>query len=170
MRITDSWTGGHGPDRLGGLVHAAGSLPEVFRGRCQQLQEIQQWLGGYFQAAAIMLQLPGAGEYEFVGYEGELCDLVKATQQNELLNVLGTCLDKLGVKELMSQVPAPDYHTEELSEEWTAWLDKEQDVKNGLLNVVAECLDALVIRPGNAEIEKANELSWWQRWVPDREY
>ena len=67
----------------------------------------------------------------------------------------------------MSQVPAPDYYARELSEEWKQWLDKEGKTKNGLLNVVAECLDVLVIEPGMAEIKEVTERPWWQHWLAE---
>ena len=66
--------------------------------------------------------------------------------------MLAECLDRLGVKELMEQVPAPDYEPEELSEEWEALHDKWAKVKNGLLTVVGECLDTLAVRPGIREV------------------
>ena len=125
-------------------------------------------LGVYFRAVAIMLQIPGAAEYQWVEDEGEneneTPNLIAGSGQNTLRNVLAECLERLGAKPLMEQVAGADYEAEELSDEWRAVLDKREKVKNGLLTVVAECLDKLVVRPGMEEIGQADEPHWWQRF------
>ena len=35
--------------------------------------------------------------------------------------------------------------------EWKAFLDRFAKIEHGLLNVIAECLDHLIVRPGMAE-------------------
>lgn len=124
-------------------------------------------LGVYFRAVGIMLQIPGAAKYEYVSDESQAIELIEETKRNMLLNVLLECLDRLGVKELMEQVPATDYYEEELPEDWSKMLDEREKIGNGLLQVVAECLDVLVVRPGMTEITEADEPHWWYRWHPE---
>ena len=156
------------------VMNLSGSEPPpmVFQFWMAELARDMLRLGIYFRTVGIMLQIPGGAEYEWVGDDEDdendaaTWELVRATDQNALLNVLAECLDRLGVKGLMEQVPAPDYEPEALSDEWEALLDKRAKVKNGLLTVVAECLDTLAVRPGMAEIDQADEPHWWQRWRP----
>ncbi len=147
MRITDSWTGGHGPDRLGGLVHAAGSLPDVFRGRSKQLEEIHQWLGGYFKAAAVMLQLPGGASYEYLPDDADDAEeLVWAADRDMLFSILAYALEHLEVKAVLDQVPGGDsYKPREVPVEFQ--LNLVQRDRNGVLNLVAICLDRLMVIP-----------------------
>ena len=57
-----------------------------------------------------------------------------------------------------------DYEPEELSEEWTNFLDGWSRIEFGLLNIVGEILDELIVRPGMAEIDVAPRPTWWQEW------
>ena len=124
-------------------------------------------LGVYFRAVGIMLQIPGAATYEYPSDEPDTLGLIEKTRPNMLLNVLVECLDRLGVKELMEQVPAPDYYEEQLPEAWKTMLDEREKIGNGLLQVVAECLDELVVGRGMTEIVEADEPRWWHRWHPE---
>ncbi|UCC32294.1 MAG: hypothetical protein JSU86_08430 [Phycisphaerales bacterium] len=150
------------------LVGPSAPLPMVFQFWMAEVARDFLRLGVLFRAVGIMLQIPGAAEYQWYNEDEDKDDqtvkLVSTTDQNALLNVLAQCLDRLGVKHLMEQVPAPDYHEEELSEEWKEMLDKREKVKNGLLTVVADCLDVLVVYPGRAEIDEVPEEPWWNRW------
>ena len=146
------------------LVRGSEPLPMVFQLWMAEVARDHLRLGVYFRAVGIMLQVPGAPEYAWVDDDSETWDLIKETDENALLNVLAECFARLGVKQLIEQVPGPDYDEEELPEEWTDLLNKLAGVKNGLLNVVAECLDALVVGPGMAEINGAVEQPWWLRW------
>ena len=75
-------------------------------------------------------------------------------------------LDRLGVKHLMEQMPDADYVDVELDDEWQAMLVRREKNKNGLLCVVAVCLDRLIVDPGMAEIVQVSEQPWWNQWVP----
>jgi hypothetical protein len=58
-----------------------------------------------------------------------------------------------------------DHRPDDLSEEWTAYLDRHAEVKNGLLNVVAECLNKVIIEPELEAIDAGAQDTWWQqRW------
>ena len=45
------------------------------------------------------------------------------------------------------------------------WAKRTAD-RNELLNVVGECLDEFIVRPGMAEIDEPRRLPWWERWRP----
>ncbi len=150
-------------------LYVSGSepLPMVFQFWMAEVARDFLRLGVYFHAVGIMLQIPGAAEYEFLSDELDAFYLIPKTKPNILLNVLVECLDRLGVKELMEQVPAPDYYKEELPEAWNTLLDEQAKMKNGLLQVVSERLDEVVVKPGMTEIADGDEPHWWHRWHPE---
>lgn len=132
-------------------------------------------LGVFFRAAALMQQLPGGARYRSVVYD-DLDDnapnededprrWVRHADRCTTFNVLGECLRRLGAAGVMKQIPGgKDYEREELSAEWKEYLDRQAKIKCGLLNVIAECLDELIVRPGMAEIDAEPYPTWWQRW------
>ena len=125
-------------------------------------------LGVFFRAAAIMCQVPGGARYRFV-LDGEdednlTADWVRGAEKNTLFNVLAECLRRLGAAEVMTQVlGGKSYLRKELSAEWKEFLDQRAEINDGLLNVVAECLDELIVRPGMAEIDVEPRSTWWQK-------
>ena len=132
-------------------------------------------LGVLVRAAGIMLQVPGAGRYEvelFDDANDELGDQdedpqswVAGAERDTVFTVLAECLGRLGAADLMEQVPgAADYEREELSAKWKKYLGRRAETKHGLLNVVAECLDELMVRRGLGEIDAEPRPSWWQKW------
>ena len=132
-------------------------------------------LGVFFRAAAIMLQVPGAPRYKGLFYDDADPDLgnededpgrwVRRADADTVFSVLGECLRRLEVEGLIEQVPdAADYEREELSGEWKEYLARQGATEHGLLNVVAECLDELIVRPGMAEIDDEPRATWWQQW------
>ncbi len=136
----------------GDLVHYGLQSPGAFRKRMDQLQAIHRWLSAYFEATAIMLQIPGASEYEYL--EGE--DPDNATEhiwnadRDMLFSILAEALERLEVSSLIEQVPgAENYRTRKLPVELRLIL-AERD-RNGVMNIAAECLDWLMVIP---EIEE----------------
>ena len=132
-------------------------------------------LGVFFRALAIMLQVPGAARYKEMLYDDLDPDLgddeedparwVGGADRDTVFSVLGECLRRLEVEGLIDQVPgAADYEREELSGEWKEYLDRQGATELGLLNVVGECLDELIVRPGMAEIDDEPRPTWWQQW------
>ncbi len=132
-------------------------------------------LGVFFRAAAIMLQVPGAGRYQFVFYddydddfpdqEGDPHRWVAGADDDTVFNVLADCLRRLDVGDLIEQVPgATDYERVELSDEWKEYLDSLKEIEHGLLNIIAECLDRLMIGPGMAEIGAVLQPTWWEKF------
>lgn len=121
-------------------------------------------LGVCFRALAIMLQIPGADDYAWVGAEEKATALLQTCDQDTQLNILAHTLKRLGVGHLMKQVPAPDHVPRRLPKTWRKLIDERVEVKDGLLSLVADCLDVLVVRPGLADIDKPDARSWWRRW------
>ncbi len=131
-------------------------------------------LGVFFRAAGIMLQVPGAARYEYLVYDDLEDDLpdddedphhwVIHADADTVFNVLADCLRRLDAGDLMEQVPgAADYKREELSDEWKEYLDNLNGIEHGLQNVVAECLDELIVQPGMAEIGLEPQPTWWEK-------
>lgn len=152
-------------------VRGSDRLPMVFQMWMAELARDLLRLGVYFHAAGIMLQMPGAGEYEWVAdhdLDDRTHEHVSESGEDELLDVLAECLKRLGAPaELLRQVPGgADRERQDVSEEWKQFLDERGVVKNGLLNVVGECLDELVVRPGMDEIDEQPAPRWWDRWRP----
>ncbi|MCH7995948.1 MAG: hypothetical protein IIB57_16090, partial [Planctomycetes bacterium] len=58
----------------------------------------------------------------------------------------------------------------ELDDELQAMLDRREQQENGLLCVVAVCLDRLIVDPGMAEIVQIPEQPWWNQNVPQRSF
>ncbi len=128
-------------------------------------------LGVFFRAAAIMCQVPGGARCQFVldGEEEEnwTADWVVGAERNTLLDVLAECLRRLGAKSkpLMRQVLGREMHWEKgLPAKWKEFLDQRAKIEDGLLNVVAECLDELIVRPGVVEIDAVPRPTWWQKF------
>ncbi len=135
-------------------------------------------LGVFFRAAAIMLQVPGAARYKYVIYDDNDPESpdededpgwwVGEADWGTTFSVLAECLRRLEAEHLMEQVPgAAKYAREELSTEWKEYLDRRAATENGLLSVVAECLDELMVQPGMAEIDEKPQATWWQQWWSD---
>jgi hypothetical protein len=130
------------------VVRWTDHLPEVLSLRLRQLDEIHRWLAGYFQVVAIMLQIPGAADYRCVEYESDehLHHLIWNPDTRSTLNVLAGALDRLGVSHLLPQVPGgADSAASALP--LKAQLCLAERDRNGLLSVVADCLDRLLVAP-----------------------
>ena len=132
-------------------------------------------LGVFFRAAALMCQIPGGARYRYVPHDDVDDDLpnddedprhwVGRADRDTAFSVLAECLRRLGAAGVMKQVPGgEDYEQVELSAEWNEYLDRRAERKHGLLNVVAECLDELIVRPEMDEIDVEPQSTWWQRW------
>ncbi len=177
------WEGGrrfHADSRIRHTDRLCG----VFAVRMRQLEAVHRWLAGFLQAAAIMLQLPGGADYECDEDEDE-CedkldeaarDLIWQADQDTLLSILAECFERLGAAEtLMRQVPGGlDYERCKLPVEFRLTLAGQD--RNGVLNVVAECLDQLLVIPELDEEGKGfydcpepprrRRRSWWRALWP----
>ncbi len=142
-----NWKDGDNDGQAGELVYLSQWLPGVFRARMEQLEDIHRWLGAYFQAVAIMLQMPGATEYRFLCEDpDEAGDYVWKADRPMLFSILAECLERLDCAQLMRQVPGgDDYRRRELPVELRLMLAQRD--RNALFNLVTECLDRLMVIP-----------------------
>ncbi|MCG8405531.1 MAG: hypothetical protein MI923_10075 [Phycisphaerales bacterium] len=156
-------------------------LAGVFAVRMRQLETVHHWLAAFFQATAVMLQIPGGADYQFTGEEDENDPLDEAASEfiwnadrDTLLSILAVCFERLGAdEELLAQVPGGgNYETTELPTDFQLRLAGLDD--NGLLNVAAEVLDRLIVIPALDEKERsvyenpepaARRRRWWQKLV-----
>ena len=126
-------------------------------------------LGVYFHAMGVMLQVPGAVDCDWYGDEGEISDLLSESTPDTVMDVLAACLDSVGAPHLMKQIPGWTSHRRaDLPDVWQEFIDKMLKVEHGVLNVIAACLDELMVGPGMAEINQDCEKRWWHRWQQDR--
>ena len=154
-------------------VCSSSPITKMFQIWMAELSRDMLRLGVYFRALGIMLQVPGAADYEwFSDADGEnqfdTDMLFNSSTENTLFTVLAESLERLGVGPLIEQMPDADYEAVELDEEWQEMLDRRERNKNGLLSLVADCLDRLIVEPGMAEIVHVPEQPWWNQCVPQR--
>ncbi len=133
--------------RAGDLVHCGFQSPGVFRAPMNQLQAIHRWLSAYFEAAGIMLQIPGAAEYEWLAEDpDDATEYIWNADRDMLFSILSEALERLGAGPLLHQVPgARTYKPRRLPVELRLIL-AERD-RNGVMNIVGECLDWLMVIP-----------------------
>ncbi len=157
------------------IVRSTEDLPETLQYWMAHMAREMLLLGVYFRAAALMSQIPGAARYRYVMYDDNDDDQpnddedprrwVRRANRDTVCNVLAECLQRLGAAGVMKQIPeVKDYERIELSAEWKDYLDRQAKIKHGLLSVIAECLDELIVQPGMAEIDVEPYPTWWQRW------
>ena len=149
---------------VGGSVRRTAPLPRVLDlWRVQSLQE-HACNNVYFQALTVMLQLPGSARYEYVQAPDALEDL-SGVERGTVLDLLAAALARLDAAELIEQVRGSELHEgQALPDQFAEQLAARDH--NGLLNVVAECLDALIVRPGTAAIEALTPANEWPPWPP----
>ena len=153
------------------FVHGTTPLLPTFKFWMAEVARDMLRLGVYFDALVVMLQVPGSAAYGWYDDDDDkIPDLLKEWDRETVMDGLAACLDKLGAIHLMKQIPGWD--TDERDDpplEWRHVIDEVSEEKNGLLNLIAACLDKLLTVPGMAEIDKAREFPWWHRVVPPKE-
>ena len=142
-------------------------LPNALRRRMEQMEMIQRSLAGYCHAVSIMLQIPGGAAFE--PDPDERADVHHLNWQRDPawpLTVLKTTLTALKAPQAMPAMFGADYSVD-FPRDATNKLKKM--TRNGLLNVVAECLDRLLFVPfwqaeaTLMEVDAPAENSWWDR-------
>ena len=137
------------------LVQYCDRLPEVFRVRMEQLEEIHRWLGSFFEATAIMLQIPGAAEYAWLGdVEDNATDFIWDADRDMLLSILAETFEHLDAGPLIDQVPGADAYRPCKPPVKLQRVLGERD-RNGVMNIAAECLDRLMVIPDLPEEERS---------------
>lgn len=158
---------------LGLQLFSSTPITRMFQIWMAELSRDMLRLGVYFHALGIMLQIPGVADYEWETDEDDENEydedpLFLSADEDTVFTVLAEALERLGAGHLMAQLPDADCETVELDDEWTEMLDRRQEQENGLLSVVAVCLDRLIVDPGMAEIVRVPEQPWWNQWIPQR--
>ena len=166
LDIYDGETSHHLDLRLG----LSGPFHKVFRFWAAELARDMLRLGVYFHAVGFFLQIPGATEFEWLDddhFEEEQGlnrgMMLTRSRRDTLLTVLADCLERLDAESLLEQLPEPMLR-DALPEEWTRLIERRAKIENGLLTLVAECLDAAIVEPGMDEIAKADLPHWWNRF------
>lgn len=145
-------------------VRLSHPLAAVFGIVMSELEHEHRRLAVYFDAVTIMLKLPGSSEYEYEELLDGLEARIASCDQNTLFNVLNRGVGHLLAEDrsiqihelhgrderlrraIIEQVPGgADFKMELLPAALTGRID--QLSRNGLLNIVAECLDRLMIAP-----------------------
>ncbi len=153
MPTVGKWRSDDGIIRGGDLVHTLSSLPEVFRDRMKQLEEVNRWLGAYFQVVAILLQIPGGAEYDWVE-ENPAEEYAWDADRDMLFSILAEALERLDAASVMDQVPGADaYKPRKLPVELRLMLAERE--RDAVLNVVALCLDRLMVIPALADEDRS---------------
>jgi hypothetical protein len=130
------------------IIRWTDHLPAVFALRMKQLETIHHWLTAYFQAAGFMLQIPGGAEYRYVEHDSdaELWDFVWNEDTAVTLNLLTAALQRLDAAHLLRQIPGGEDFTH-LPLPVNIQVALAERDRNGLLNVVADGLDRLLVGP-----------------------
>lgn len=132
-------------DEVGESVRRSDRLVRALRLWVAQTVSDSRRLAVYFEAVAIMLQVSGGAGYEYVEASDGLQDL-RRYDRATVLNVLALALKRLDASKLMEQVPGGvEHERRKLSADLAGMIAARDHA--GLLNVVAECLDYLIVRP-----------------------
>ncbi|MCG8407554.1 MAG: hypothetical protein MI923_20345 [Phycisphaerales bacterium] len=92
--------------------------------------------GVFLRAATIMLQIRGGVRFGYVNDDDdELGNEIRGEDHETLVHVFAECLNRLKASpKILEQIPGgKDYEPEELSEEWTDFLDGWSRIEFGLL-------------------------------------
>jgi hypothetical protein len=150
------------------LLRYTDDLPTVFRRQMEHLETVHRWLAGYLHAVAVLLQIPGGAAYHYADNEvdDELWGLIWSRDPGLTFGVLAAALKQLDAPHVLGQVTGGgDYPRGGLSRRVRVHLAKRD--RNGLLNVVAECLDRLLVVPeleeeaALYEIDPRPRRRWW---------
>ncbi len=164
------WREGGEVLQINSLVQYTDRPVRAFRARMEQLQAVHRWLAGYLHALSILVQIPGAAEYRWrePANDDEALERIASADRDELLAILAAALGRLAAGELMGQVPGGERRGVCLPGPELrialAGLDRR-----GLIQVVAECLDRLLVIPHvGAEAEFHEPLRgpgfWRKTW------
>jgi hypothetical protein len=163
------------PADFDGEVRATENVPRAIEHWMARVAYDLLQLAVYFRAVLIWHRVPGVDQYKYLVYddnnknapndEDDPNHWLSELDRSEILNVLAECLRRLGDEDLIKEVPGGQtFEPEELSEDWIEYLNRQAKFENGLLSVVARCLDGLLVYPGIAEIGDVPKPTWWQQW------
>ena len=154
------------------------NIPYMFQAWMAHLAREQLRLGVFFRAAAIMAQVPGASTYEAITYNNhdddvpdyEYCPLDRLinVEPDIIYSILAECLERLKVGHLIDEVPTTASRYRQLPVEWIQYLNAQEDYEHAYQNVIAECLNMLIVKPGMTELNDQAQSTWWQEcWAEE---
>ena len=131
-------------------------------------------LGVFFDAAGIMARVPGPERYKPIAYDDD-SDMVPDVEydpaerladvdHDTVYTILAECLKRVGAEYLLEDIFVTAKRLDRLPDEWKTFLDAQDDYNHAYQNVIAECLNVLLIVPGMAEIDAQTQTTWWQAY------
>ncbi len=134
------------PVRLREYLWQSQPLVPAFRLRMNQMADAARWLGGYFHAAAIVLQLPGGADYRPIDKPDlSFINTVWVKDRRRPLGLFVEVLRRLGCEKLLAQLPDGDGPRQAPARHVKRRLN--QLTRPQLVQVAVNCLDRLVIAP-----------------------
>ncbi len=134
------------PIKLADFLTHSGPLMPAFRLRMNQLADSARWLGGYFHAAAIILQLPdGASHQPITKPDLDFPNTIWADDRRRPLGMLVEVLRRLRSESLLTQLSCADAPSLPPAPHVKRRLNKL--TRPQLVYVAANCLDRLLIAP-----------------------
>ena len=155
-------------------VRLVENIPATLQAWMAHLAREMLRLGVFFRAAAFMALVPGAAKYESIIYDDHNDDVpdeehdpveqLADAETHIVYAVLVECLRRLKAEDLIEKIPVTVKRDERLSAEWVEFLDAQQHCEFAYQNVVAVCLNLLIVKPGMAEINQQGCATWWQKY------
>src|SRR5262245_40828952 len=148
-------------------VRHTDDLPNALRRRMEQMERIQRGLIGYCHAVSILLQIPDGADYRPVRHERtDFYDYIWRRESGWPITVLKEALSALDAVHLLplSFRGTSSCRLSQRDSGRIAGLSR-----NSWLNVVAECLDRLIVVPlweaeaELMEVEGRPDVPWWDR-------
>ena len=147
------WSQGDRDFEVDDLVRFSECLPGVFAARMRQMQDACRALAGFFHAAAVMMQIPGGADYECFSPDDENTvdvddwEFIQHADLDMLFSIMAECFKRLGADpKLLEQVPGgKDYRAVKLPVSLRLTIAEQS--RKGHLNIVAACLDRIIVIP-----------------------
>jgi hypothetical protein len=163
-------------DRLEGddcCVRITRNLPATLQFRVAYAARELLRIGVQVRALGILLQLPGGADYHYLCHDDDKENTppeaddpyvwLHDANRGTVLGVLTECFHRFDAADAIKWIPEVKHiEPEKLSTKWQRYLNRQAKYECGLLNVVAECLDQLVVRPGIMAIVRGRRTTWWQ--------
>ena len=155
-------------------VQSIENIPVTLQAWMAHLAREMLRLGVFFRAAAFMALVPGAAKYESIIYdnynedvpdeEHDPAERLADAKPEIVYAVLAECLRRLKAEDLIEKIPVTAKNDDRLSAEWVEFLDAQERCEFAYQNVVAVCLNLLIVKPGMAEINQQGRATWWQKY------
>ena len=135
----------------------SGHLPLAVRLHREEMERDLQRTRAFFRALTIMLQVPGGSRYIYQETPDRMDAVIAESDAGTVRAIVKACLDRLGCRELIQCVPdCRAGNGCELPVTLAVMVQRRERV--GLLNVLAECLDELLVRPVWRELSSEDRV------------